>query len=46
MLAEAVENLRLEEANVEYLRVLLQRLERSVSLAKEAIVKLDDIPSP
>jgi len=41
----AVENLRLEEATVEDLKMLLQRLERSVSLAKEAIAKLDDLPS-
>jgi hypothetical protein len=40
----AVENLRLEEATVEDLKMLLQRLERSVSLAKEAIARLDAVP--
>jgi hypothetical protein len=42
----AVENLRLEEATVEDLAMLLHRLERAVSLAKEAIAQLDNIPSP
>jgi hypothetical protein len=43
--ATAVENLRMEEATVADLKVLLQRLERSVSLVKEAILHLDSIPS-
>jgi hypothetical protein len=42
----AVDNLRVEEATVEDLTMLLQRLERAVSLAKEAIAQLDNIPSP
>lgn len=41
----AVENLHLEEATVETLTMLLQRLERSVSLAREAIAQLDHLRS-
>jgi hypothetical protein len=36
------ENLRMEEASVADLKMLLDRLERSVSLVKEAIIQLED----
>jgi hypothetical protein len=43
--AMAVENLRMGEATIAELEMLLQRLERSVGLVKEAIVQLSHTPN-